>query len=247
MTKEEDFANKMSELLFDMRSDDIGMSEVTTDDDRNVPESYVDKVLDDNKHCTAIKELIRLSVLESVTNRPNQYLKDNNGNFEYTAPHTYDHTYAMDNYIADQYMKDNPVMAYRYVCDHCGSDNVTTKVWVKPNKNFEIPDEIFSEDLNDNFCEDCDENRTLSKVEMNVRSTVVGFQVDLDADDEMHPDMSASFCVYSLPQVNKMIDQDCNRWKLLTIYDDTIEEPTFMFNGDPREPDETFLEVLLKK
>ena len=246
MNKYEDFASRMSELLFDMRLEDIGMSDLTTDDGTEISESYVDKILNDDKHCTAIKERIRLSVLEDVKLSPNKYSFDN-GKYHYTAPNTYYHAYLVDTYIEEQYVKDNPIMETRFVCDHCGSDNVLTKVWTRPNNNMEFPDEIYTEDMNDNFCEDCDENRTLSKVKMNVRRTVIGFQVDLNYNNEMHPEMSASFCVYSLPQVNKMIEHDTNRWNLLTIYDDMIDEPTMMFNGDCREPDETVMEVLLKK
>jgi hypothetical protein len=82
---------------------------------------------------------------------------------------------------------------------------------------------------------------------MVMNNNVIGFQVDLDKNGEMHPDMSASFCVYSYPQVTEMIKQDRSRWKLLTIYNDTIEEPTLMFKGDPRNHDKTALEFLLDK
>lgn len=247
MTKEENFAIRMSVLLLSMRGEDCFCSELNTDDGREIPECYISMVLNDNKHCTAIKELIRLSVLESVTNNPRLYRTDFDGEFQYTAPNTYDHAYIVDTYIEQQYLKDNPLMAYRWVCEHCGSDNVQTKLWTRPNKNFELVHEDISEDHKDNYCNDCGFNINLIKKEMNVRSTVIGFQVDLDDNDEMHPDMSASFCIYSLPQVNQMINQDPNRWKLLAIYTDTIEEPTYMFNGDPREPDETVLETILKK
>ena len=246
MNKYEDFALRMSELLFDMRYDDInGVSLTAFDDEIQIPEDYIDKVLDNEKHCTAIKEQIRLSVLLSVETDPRRYNIDGEGHFQYTAPDTYDHAYIMDNYISDQYEKEHPIMEARYVCSHCGGDNVQIKAWVKPNLNYKFVGEVEGDELG--WCDDCQLHSVIDTVEMNQRNTVIGFQVDLDANDEMHPDMDASFCVYSLPQVKKMIKKDKNRWNLLAIYEDTIEDPTMMFNGDPRNPDETVMEILLKK
>lgn len=141
--------------------------------------------------------------------------------------------------------KNNPIMEARYICSHCGSDNVQVKAWVKPNDNYKYVGEVEGDELG--WCDDCQLPSVIDTVEMNVQNKVIGFQVDLDNNDEMHPDMSASFCVYSLPQVNKMIEQDKNRWSLLAIYEDTIEEPTMMFKGDPRNPDEPVMKILLDK
>ena len=77
MNKYEDFALRMSELLFDMRSEDISGTSLTAFDDTiEIPEDYINKVLDDKKHCTAIKEQIRMSVLLSVQTDPRKYEKD---------------------------------------------------------------------------------------------------------------------------------------------------------------------------
>jgi len=251
MNKYEDFAQRMSEELFQMRLEDIScaLSLTAFNNEVEIPDSYVDKVLEDEQHCTAIKEQIRLSVLLSVQTDPRKYkevksLKDGSTKFVYSSD-TYDHAYIMDNYIEDQYEKDNPIMEARYICSHCGSDNVQVKAWVKPNLGHKFVDEVEGDELG--WCDDCGLYSVIETKEMNVRNHVIGFQVDLDSNDEMHPDMDASFCVYSLPQVQKMINKDKNRWNLLAIYDDTIEEPTMMFNGDPRDPDEPVMEVLLKK
>jgi len=139
----------------------------------------------------------------------------------------------------------NKEIKTRFICKHCGSDNIQIKVWVRPNENNELVDD--NETGNTGLCDDCEMHSIIVTKPINVRSKIIGFQVDLDENQEMHPDMSASFCVYSLPQVKQMMRQDYNRWNLLAIYDDDINKPTFMFNGDPRNPDDTVLDVMLNK
>jgi len=63
---------------------------------------------------------------------------------------------------------------------------------------------------------------------------VIGYQVigkvNTPFEDELHPEMDASFCIYSRDQCVQMIGRDeDDHWKLLEIYEDDIEEPTFMF------------------
>ena len=58
---------------------------------------------------------------------------------------------------------------------------------------------------------------------------IMGYQV-WSKDGELHPQMDASFCVYSLKQCEDMImSTNPEAWELMIIYDDTIEEPTIMF------------------
>lgn len=54
----------------------------------------------------------------------------------------------------------------------------------------------------------------------------LGYQV-IDADDEM-PDGWVSFGIYSLADCQRVIDEDKERWQLVTIFEGDIEEPTFM-------------------
>lgn len=59
---------------------------------------------------------------------------------------------------------------------------------------------------------------------------LIGYQVeDVKGDHEMHPDMDASFCVYSRKQCEKMIGSETDKWTLIPIYNNTIENPTLMF------------------
>jgi len=64
----------------------------------------------------------------------------------------------------------------------------------------------------------------------NTDKPLIGYQV-VDNDNNPHPDMDASFCIYSLAQANEMIINSDNKikWSLLSIYEGDIEEPTLMF------------------
>ena len=247
------FASAMSVLLFDMRSEDLGNDKgyrISWEDKHGdchaIDDDYVQKVMGSDIHAEQIKMLLRMSVLEDVQNFPNKYMQKHMGQgdgatSEYVYSSTvYDHAYLVDSYIHDQYLKDNPEFENVHVCDFCGSDNVQTKAWVRPNQNNLFVD-IASEEINDNYCDDCDQNSCLTVVKKNVRHSVIGFQVWGDdgtaQDGEMHPHMDASFCVYSLDQANSMMDDDNNgdeQWKLMAIWTDTVEEPTMMFETDPR-------------
>lgn len=233
MTNEQKFAIAMSVLLFDMRSEDLNNNLLFDDDGNQIPVDYIDAILDKPKHQEVMKEKIRMSVLEHVTRCPNQYNQDDQGEFHYTAPHTYDHAYVMDEYIQDRYRDTQKQTIYQ--CQHCMSDNVQVKAWVEPNNNNAYVDEVEGDELG--WCGDCEHNVVVETIEVSRSNHVIGFQV-VGADNspyegEMHPDMDGSFCVYNLKQAKEMIDDDLN-WELLTIWDDTIEEPTMMFKGQPR-------------
>ena len=53
------------------------------------------------------------------------------------------------------------------VCDDCGGTNVQSKSWVRPNKGNEFVD-LMTEDIQDNFCDDCDCNVTTSNSQVDV-------------------------------------------------------------------------------
>lgn len=70
-----------------------------------------------------------------------------------------------------------------------------------------------------------------------VKYSPIGYQVvDKEAGD-IHPDMDASFCIYSKPQALAMIHSTKNlvdrHFELVPIEEGDIEDPTFMFDGDP--------------
>ena len=129
-----------------------------------------------------------------------------------------------------------------WLCTKCNSDNVETKSWTNLNTN-EISGECSEGDEDDNWCKDCGEHNPVYLVGIAAGHVVIGFQVVInpnssrkDADDGIiHPEMKGSFCIYSLSQARKMINGNTNDWQLLAIWTNDIEEPTFMFEGDPRQ------------
>ena len=120
------------------------------------------------------------------------------------------------------------------ICTHCNSDNVQIKAWVKPNQNNEFVD--LTED-SIGWCEDCQDNVHIEGADLKADAKVVGFQVvgedGCEEAGHMHPDMDASFCLYSLSQARNMLKKD-RKWRLLAIWTGDIEEPTMMFDSDPR-------------
>jgi hypothetical protein len=123
----------------------------------------------------------------------------------------------------------------RWVCPLCGSIHVQAKTWV--NVNDSTID--WDGETDDYYCLDCEENlqsldqRTIKCVNGAVK--VQGYQVVND-ENEIHPHMDASFCIYNLQQAYDMLLSKVEGdWKLLTIYKGDVEEPTMMFGGDPRK------------
>lgn len=123
-----------------------------------------------------------------------------------------------------------------WVCTECGSIHVQQKAWIGLNDHF--IDWYTTGDSGDFWCEDCE--RHLG-VELRVIETVngvvkvQGYQVE-NHDQEWHPDMDGGFCLYSLEQAKKMIEDDPSNWMLKAYYKGDFEEPTLMFEGkDPRK------------
>lgn len=65
---------------------------------------------------------------------------------------------------------------------------------------------------------------------------VIGFQVIEIKTGNLHPKMSGSFCIYSIPQCMSMLLKDKNKdlYTIETVMSGDIEEPTIMFNGRPQ-------------
>lgn len=63
---------------------------------------------------------------------------------------------------------------------------------------------------------------------------LVGYQVeDRAGNHEIHPKMDASFCLYNWSQCEEMMKEDSDYWKIVPVSEGGIEEPTYMFEGDP--------------
>lgn len=166
MNKFERFANEMSQQLFEMRGEDLITSVIITDDNEQIPVDFIDKILGSDIHIEQMKSLLRMSVLKDVTANPDEY--DMNGNDYVYSGSIYDHTYLVDAYIEDEYHRENPVMKTVIVCDDCGGINVQSKSWVRPNQNNEFVD-LMTEEINDNFCDDCNVNVTTTSIQVDVK------------------------------------------------------------------------------
>lgn len=122
------------------------------------------------------------------------------------------------------------------MCANCKSDNVELKHWVNANTN-KIGD--CTDDDEDSWCNDCETHSGVYAAKLKPESKVIGFQVvgeeGTSVEGDIHPDMDASFCIYSLSQAREMLKNNDIIWRLLSVWENDIEEPTYMFVGDPRD------------
>ena len=240
-----EFAIAMSNLLFEMR---IESDTPYGDNDNPVPEAFAMSVIDNAACIFRIKKRIEKSILEHLEASPNDYTTRDNHHptrmyYSYCTD-VYDHAMAIDAYVDEAYQ--STLKKTIYQCQHCMSDRVQVKAWVRPNEGNRYVDEVEGDPLG--WCDDCEQNVVIETVEMSRSNEVIGFQVLDDSTNatDMHPHMEASFCVYSLDQARSMLDDDNlgderGKWQLVTIWTDTVEEPTIMFeDGDPRDLKSSF-------
>lgn len=90
------FAERMSEQLYEMRSEDLPDATVTFD------EKFLNETLDNPEHVKNIKLWIERSIIAKLGAEPNAYLNDTGDDYEYKYD-TYNHAYLMDEYIQQQY------------------------------------------------------------------------------------------------------------------------------------------------
>ncbi len=109
------------------------------------------------------------------------------------------------------------------LCASCNSDDVST----------------IGQGENKGFCLICGKNVNTYKTELKADAKVIGYQVlgamNTKYEGNIHPEMSASFSVYNLKQARKMRAGDTDNWLIVSVWTGDIEEPTFMFRGDPRK------------
>lgn len=222
-TPEERFAREQAEVIFQMHIEGSFIYE-----NEEMSEEFIKSIVDDEQHATAIKNIIRLAILKDIELGIIKTLEYNIEMYEYG--------YKIEDYCMEQFYKDKTKTLW--LCPICGSDNVQFKTWTDANTFVATNDECPMED-DDCHCKDCEGNGKLIHQEMPYLKQVIGFQVVSDGliadyDGELHPKMDGSFCIYNLSQAREMINNDCS-WKLLTIWSGDIEEPTMMFEGNPRD------------
>jgi hypothetical protein len=122
-----------------------------------------------------------------------------------------------------------------FVCELCNSDNVRTKGWVNPNQDFQY-DTDTGEEMG--WCEDEELSSNIISTELKADAKVIGFQIVGEQgtvnEGKIHPDMDASFCLYNLSWCRARLHEYCD-WRLLTVWEGDVEEPTMMFEGNPRD------------
>lgn len=229
-TDEEYFARTNAQTIFWMHIEGTFLYE-----NEDMSEEFIKSIVDDEQHAAAIKDKIRRDILNDVQTNPDNFNRDEDGNltYDYTM---YDYGFAIEEYCREQFNKDKTKQLW--LCSNCGSDNIEMKVW--RHANYFEPDNNDRDDSTEDdecYCRDCNLVGEAINSELKYAAKVVGFQVVDDEAGDIHPDMEGSFCLYNLSQANKMLHSkhDEGNWKLLTIWSGDVEEPTIMFEGDPRD------------
>ena len=239
MTRYERFAEAMSILLFDMRTEDMSNERTILSyadqygDTKEISQTYIDDILAADIHQKQIKLLLKVSVLAGITQVPSAYVLNKKGEYQYSSE-VYNHAYLLDEYIYDQFLRDHPEFHNVHICPECGSDNVQVRVWVRPNQNHKFVDEIKNQP---GFCDDCLQHVHVDITEMNVRHEVIGYQViGVHVSSELHPAILDDKMIYNLLDADAMLRDDTikGNWKLKTIWTPDILDPVKMFESDPR-------------
>jgi len=241
-TKEEIFAVAMAVLLFEMRVEDIDVSNLFDSQSELIPETFVNSITDDELQADTIRERIRDAILNDAKEKPSyfklKHVNATNGEYMYSTE-VYDYAYLVDEYIQEKY-EDTQTKCV-YICTHCNSDNVQVKSWTRPNEGQKFVDEVEGDTMG--WCGDEGQVADIQTAEVKRSSKVIGFQVVGEAgtpsNGKLHPHMDNNKSIYSLDQANSMLDDDNqgdekNWWRLLTIWSDDIPNPVMMFEGDLR-------------
>jgi len=243
-TPEEEFARENAQNIFEIKIEGEFLYE-----SEDMPKEFIEKIVDDSYHADIIKAKMRQAILEDLEKNPNEFQRDENGKLTYDAE-MMDYGYVINEHCLEEWKKDVKIpigvtdskgnelsegddVKTVCLCDNCGSDNVQTKMWVNVNDNT-TSDSASDNDNGDNWCLDCETHPDLLPHTLKSDAKVVGFQVVGEDDTENEGEiLDASFCIYNLSQAREMLNTDGN-WRLLTIWEGDIEEPTYMFEGNPR-------------
>jgi Zn finger protein HypA/HybF involved in hydrogenase expression len=199
-------------------------------DNEQLNKDFIDLILNDEQHLSAIKAIMRNSILEDIENGTITSL-------EYNIE-MYDYGYKIEDYCLEQFYKDKTKTLW--LCPNCASDNVDIKHWVNANTR-EIGTDCEEET---GYCNDCETHGEIFHQEMPYLKQVIGFQVlgyDGVGNELMHDKMDGRSCVYNLSQAREMLNDENNEewcnWKLQTIWSGDIENPVIMFGFENKPRD----------
>ena len=131
----------------------------------------------------------------------------------------------------------NPINVFNFELEENRKDVTKTVVLCKECNT----DDVIIRGKDKGFCMICGKDVETYTTDLKSDAKVIGYQVmgmaGHENDGQLHPDQEASFCLYSLKQARKMLKNDkilyINEWIIVSIWSGDIEEPTFMFHGDP--------------
>jgi hypothetical protein len=145
-TDEEYFARVNAETIWYMHIEGTSLYE-----NEMMSEEFITSIIENPEHANAIKEKMRLAILDEVTKHPDNFKRDANGHFTYD--HTmYDYGYKIEDYCVNQFNAGRTKTIY--VCPNCGSQNVEYKTWTNPNTNETNHDHPMED--GDCYCNDCE-------------------------------------------------------------------------------------------
>jgi hypothetical protein len=232
-TPEENFARESAEKIFDELCESDGFHQ---EDDMS--EEFISSVMADRFQSDIIKALIRAQIINDLKENPKAFQYDSKNVPIYDSNMREDYEGLVINYIRERFNSGKTKTLW--LCPHCGSDNVQHKALVNANSNEILDGDVDTDE--DGYCNDCEQSGELLTQELPLYKKVIGYQVvgkeDHENEGDIHPLMDASFSLYSLSQAKEMLEDDNTmykgEWKLLTIWSGDVEEPTMMFEGDPR-------------
>jgi hypothetical protein len=227
---EQKFAREMSDLIYEIHREASYLY-----DHEDMPEEFVETILNDPANVQACKELIRKDILDDLRLDPDKFHRDETNKLRYDES-MFDYGYVIEGYCLEKFYEGKTKEAW--LCPHCGSDNIKVKVWAKPNSGMLTDVDDAYPINNECHCLDCEQDgKAIFATTIKYLAEVIGFQV-VDDEGNIHPDMAGSFCVYSLSQAQAMIKKGCKnpeqKWKLLAIWRYDIEEPTIMYTEGTR-------------
>ncbi|HLO91568.1 MAG TPA: hypothetical protein VK172_10435 [Lentimicrobium sp.] len=230
-TAEEKFARISAENLYGELCESDGFHQ-----DDEVPEEFISEMM--VKYESEIKDELRKAILDDLQNFSHAFTyHPDKDEYTYDDDLREDYEGIVTLYIREKFFGGKTKKLL--LCKHCGSDNVEMKAWVKPNQGNKFSDFVSDQEGDDNYCLDCGQHGELLDSEIKYTAEVEGFQVvgidGTDKEGDIHPDMQGSFCLYNLSQAREMIAKNPNEWRLLTLWTGDVEEPTLMFEGNPRE------------
>jgi len=138
-TDEQYFARTNAKTIFEMHVEGTYLYE-----NEIMSEEFIDSILKDEQHATAIKNVICHAILEDIKHGTITTLEYNVEMYEYG--------YKIEDYCMEQFYKGKTKTIW--VCPNCGSSNVQFKTWTDANTFQATKDECPMED-EDCYCNDC--------------------------------------------------------------------------------------------